>query len=368
MHILWTLLLSFVLPQVAATPARTLVVVQWSDIHYGNEEYVADAWHRAYAEGAKLHPDVALLTGDQADNKCSPADFTKRLRGIIGELRPRIDRLGCPVCITLGNNDVAKNYQTDPDNLAASLKEYRDGLGKRFYLDDLGNGVYPRAVGGITWISINTLIFSPNNAYAGRDEQAARTFAWLEGQLKGLPAGRPVALVAHIPPTYDLYDHKLAWRPAYLERFRQIVASHPGPMLLVGGHFHRNEIHALAVPGRLTMPILLAGSLSFKYGNHPNWRSHGWDFDARGHLQSFAYRIRYPGHDAWNSDWSLEAPMTTASYVGWIQRVASGTRLYLAYMADLYAHNAKWKTWAEAAGARGQALLEVWSCTPALAP
>jgi len=366
LQVLVLLLSLFLVPGLeAAAPPRTVKIVQFSDIHYGNEEYKPEAWHKAFDEGEKVRPDVFLFTGDQADNKCTPEEFWKRLDGVIGEIRVRLDRVRAPAMLVLGNNDLVKNYQTDPEVLNPTLKAYRKGLGSYYYLDELGNGVYPRVVKGITWISLNTQIFSRHNKYSGRPEQAARTLEWLRDALKALPQERPVVILVHIPPTYDLYDHSLSWLAEDLDRFLDVVRDHRGPMLIIGGHYHRNEIHSLTRAGKLDVPILLAGSLSFKYGNYPNWRDYALKFAHRGEMSSFAYRIRYPDDASWNTTWGIERPMRMASISAWITRIGDSTEKYLRYMRDLYAHNKKWESWASAEGARRTMLREVWSTVPA---
>jgi hypothetical protein len=356
-----TLILLFVMPQAAAPQVKgALVVVQWSDIHYGNEQYVAQAWDDAYKKGKALRPDIVVLTGDQADNKCTPEEFQKRLRGFGADLRIKLGQLKRPMAIALGNNDVANNYQTDPDNLGMSTRIYRQTLGRLYYLDDLGNGVMPSTVGGMTWITLNSLMFSPLNKYAEREAQARQTLDFLASELGKLPKGRPVVIVTHIPPTYDLYDKKPAWHAADVERFRSVLAAHGGPAVVMAGHFHRNEVHALALPGKWTVPVLVAGSLSFKYGNYPNWRSYAWKTDRRGHLETVAYRIRYPLQGEWNTFWTMAAPLEEPSWTSFASRLVESKDIYLKYMLDLYAHNVKWQEWAESADQRKSVIDEIW--------
>ncbi len=137
---------------------------------------------------------------------------------------------------------------------------YRRQLGRAFYLDELGNGVCPGAVGGITWISLNSLVFSPLNQYEGRGEQARRTLQWLRQQLAAQPPGRTVVIASHIPPTWDLFGHNPAWEPADLQRLGEILEAYPGCALIVSGHFHRNELHAFTLKQGRAVPVLDAGA------------------------------------------------------------------------------------------------------------
>ncbi|MCL6445135.1 MAG: CoA transferase, partial [Alicyclobacillus sp.] len=84
-----------------------------------------------------------------------------------------------PFIVCLGNNDLYPNYDTSPESLEQGLLPYRQLLGSNYYLDDLGHGIYPRTIAGSTWITLNSMVFSPANKYEGRPEQARRTLEWL---------------------------------------------------------------------------------------------------------------------------------------------------------------------------------------------
>lgn len=334
-------------------PAHTLTVVTWSDIHFGNVEYQPQAWREAYDEGRRLRPDVVVMCGDQIDSFQSTAPmFANRLERFLTDLRRRLDRLGAPVVLAYGNNDFAEDYQTDPALLAVTTSAYRRLLGPYAYLDDLGNGVYPRGVGGMTWISLNSVIFSPLNRYAGRQEQARRTFGWLERTLRGLAPGRPIVLVMHVSPTFDLYSGHLSWERAHVRRLSEILGRYRGPVVMLAGHYHRNEIHGFEVAGRGPVPVLVTGSVSFKFGNHPCWRTSTWTLGADGGVRRFDWRNRYPGHPAWTRAWSLDAPYAVSTYRALMRRLGDDVGFYLRYLEDLYAHNARWRTWADGAGQR----------------
>lgn len=330
-----------------AAGTRKISVVTWTDIHFGNEKYEPTAWREAYDGGCSLHPDVVAMTGDQMDNKCSKEEFLDRQDAFLRELSQRLDKLEAPVMITYGNNDFYANYQTDPEVLKTTTDAYARWLGKYVYLDALGNGVYPRTVAGMTWISVNSQIFSQRNRYAGRGQQADRTFAWLGARLSSLPRGRPVVLLLHIPPSYDLYDGGLSWRPQDLQKLGELLKNYRGPVVLLSAHYHRNEVHAFTVPGRGPVPLLVAGSASFKYGNFPNWRSSQWTLSPDGSVARFDWVNHYPGHPAWDAAWNLVAPYAPSTYRALAESLRDNLEAYLAYMVDLYAHNADWKKWAD---------------------
>lgn len=359
------LALLFLAPSWAAPPERNLVLVQWTDIHYGNEEWDPAAWHSALAEGTAMRPDAILLTGDNADNKCDAPEFARRTEFFLKKYVPRILGSGAPVLLSMGNNDFGANYQSDPENLAPVLAAYRRHFGKAWYLDDLGNGTYPRTVAGMTWISINSLVFSPLNQYENRGVQAERTFSWLQAEMERQPAGRPIVLLTHIPPTWDMYGHNPAWDPQFLGRLQSLLEARKGPVVIVAGHFHRNEVHAFSLRDGRAVPVLDAGSLSLKYGNQANWRSYLWTLDPAHTPTRMAWRIRYPKHPEWNSLYSVDRPFLARTWSDYVARLASEKGFYERYMADFWAHNKNWKTDAAKADNR-DAMLDEFFVRPTL--
>jgi hypothetical protein len=331
---------------VSAAP-RKLTVVTWTDIHYGNERYVPAAWKEAYEEGLALHPDVVMMTGDQMDNKCSREEFLRRQEVFLTDLRKRLDRVRAPIMLVFGNNDFYANYQTDPEVMKPTMEAYARHLGRLDYLDELGNGVFPRPVGGMTWITINSQIFSPLNHYHGAPEQAEKTLGWLAARLAALPQGRNVVILMHIPPSFDLYDGKLSWESRQVERLRRILAGCKGRVVLLGAHYHRNEIHGFEIPGKGMAPLLVAGSVSFKYGNHPNWRSTAWTLARDGTVERFDWINHYPGQPTWRATWKLIRPFAPATYGAFASLLGQSLPEYLRYMEDLDAHNASWRKWAD---------------------
>jgi hypothetical protein len=220
---------------------------------------------------------------------------------------------------------------------------YRRHLGRAFYLDELGNGVCPGAVGGITWISLNSLVFSPLNQYEGRGEQARRTLQWLRQQLSAQPPGRTVVIASHIPPTWDLFGHNPAWEPADMQRLAEILEAYPGCALIISGHFHRNELHAFTLKQGRAVPVLDAGALSGKYGYRPNWRSHYWTLDSRAVPQTLAWRNRYPADRSRDRVWQVGQPFLARTWSGWVLRLAGEPEFFLRYMEDFWAQSDSWR-------------------------
>lgn len=343
------MLLQSLLALVLLLRPAPVTVVQWSDIHYGNEEYRPAAWAQARREAAAVHPQMVVISGDQADNKCSQSTFMAREKGVVRDIQAATPKT--PVVVCLGNNDVPDNYQSAPDDLQPTIALYRKTIAPQ--LDDLGNGVYPRDVAGMRWIAINSVIFSPKDHYRHRDEQATRTLDFLQRSLDRVPQGVPVVLVMHVPPVRDEIDDRLCWVPADLHRFVDIVRRHRNPVTVLAGHFHRNEMHALDLGDGRMVPILLAGSLSHKYGAEPNWRTYRFPVQ---------YTIRYPDHPDWQQTWSV--PLTPGTFRAWCDRLQSDTAFYTRYMADLFAHLDLWETLSQPPEVRARVTEELIQQSP----
>lgn len=331
--------LSALLPRPARAKTRDLHFVQWSDVHWGSDEDAPDAWREALERGLSENSPLVVFTGDHGDNGQGRGDFAERTRGFWGTAH---DRLGSrPLVLTLGNADFRENYQTDPANLAETEKLYREIWGDRYYLDALGNGWQQHQ--GIDWISLNTQIFSYKNRYPKADEQASTSLDWLAERLS--QARGACVLLLHIPPTVDLFNGLQAWRAEPRERLWSVLMAHSGAVTILGGHFHRNEVHAFKRP-QGEVCVLVTSSLSRKYGYSPNWRSNHWSLDDRGQLLRADYDLLYPGHADFRSHYRLERPQ---DFLTQVDRTA--------YLNDLFARhpqiNDRWKELTEQFWIRG---------------
>ena len=313
--------LSALFPRPALSRTRSLHFVQWSDVHWGSDEDAPDAWREALERGLAEEPPLVLFTGDHGDNGRGRGDFGERTRGFWGTAR---ERLGSrPLLMTLGNADFRENYQTDPANLAETAGLYREIWGDRYYLDGVGNG--SQRVENLDWISLNTQVFSYKNRYPKADEQAQASLDWLAQRLQAAPGG--CVLLLHIPPTVDLFNGLQAWRSEPLQRFWSVLTAHTGPVTVLGGHFHRNEVHAFKRP-QGEVCVLVTSSLSRKYGYSPNWRSNHWTLGDQGELIRADYDLLYPGHGDFRSHYKVERPQ---DFLTQVDRTA--------YLNDLFAHH-----------------------------
>ena len=313
--------LSALLPRPARANTRALHFVQWSDVHWGSDEDAPDAWREALTRGLAENSPLVVFTGDHGDNGKGQGDFAERTRGFWGTAR---DRLGDkPLVLTLGNADFRENYQTNPTNLAETQKLYQEIWGDRYYLDALGNGW--KRLEGLDWISLNTQIFSYKNRYEKADEQAQASLDWLAQRLRQAENG--CVLLLHIPPTVDLFNGLQAWRKEALDKFWSVLNAYDGAATILGGHFHRNEVHAFKRP-QGEVCVLITGSLSRKYEYSPNWRSNHWTLDEKGRLLRADYDLLYPGHPDYRAHYKLERPQ---DFLTQVDRTA--------YLNDLFAHH-----------------------------
>jgi len=339
----WLLVVLLALGALAQEPLR---LAQWSDIHSGGEHYAPGALEEARRASLAFRPHALLITGDNGDNGESPETFYDRLGAFLRKLAYSLREVRVPLVLCLGNNDFQANYQTDPPLLEATERLFRQAFGRRYYLDRLGNGVLPEKPGGQTWITLNTQIFSRKNRYAGADEQAAQTLDWLRRQL----GHGPVVLVMHIAPTVDLWDGKQAWRPDCLKRFAALLQDYPDPVTIVAGHYHRNQVQFLKRP-QGDVPILIAGSVSTKYGYEPNWRTWEWIAGA------YEYTVFYPGHPDWTRRYRVEG---AESFLRQLQDPA----FYAGFVTDLFAHHKEESTRVADPGLKAQYLNDFYVSSP----
>lgn len=317
--------------------STSLKFVQWSDIHLYHQDTSEQDFISSLKEGLADKPKLVALTGDCVDNKCAADEFTQRTKKFVDQYLTKLRDSHLPLCLSFGNNDFAKNYSTEPSVQQPVFAAYKSCLGDGYYLDELGNGVYPKMVAGLTWITINSLVFSPDNPYNGKGVQARRTLEWLAYQLKQLPRGRSVVVLSHVPPTMDIYSNTLAWEAPFIEQYQNIIQDAPGPLVTISGHFHRNEQHVFALAGQRVSPVLDAGGLSGKYGYLPNYRMHTWRVQ-QGRPVSFTWQTRYPGRSKLNSTTAIVNPFTMPVWDQFLARLVSDKAFFQNYVAEFWAH------------------------------
>ncbi len=332
---------------VLAEDRPSLSVVHLTDPHWGNPTFEFKAWEEAWQDLNQIAPEMLVLTGDHADNRCLMPEFFRRTQEFLDDLQQRLEGKSYTLALTLGNNDLWPNYSTEPKVMDEVLERYESALGDRHYLDHLGNGVLPNPPQGTAWISINTQIFSTKNPYPGSEQQAKETFRWLADVLRQTPKDQTVYLLCHIAPVYDLWDEKLSWREPWVEATLDLLQESPHRIVILAGHFHRNEIQSLDLGEGRSIPVLVAGSMCRKYEYHSSWRH--YKFSERG----VSYDLNYPEHRDWQSNYALEDLFELETFQRMKDRLGTDTEKYKSYARDLYAHHSEWEVWSQHPSKRG---------------
>jgi hypothetical protein len=198
-----------------------------------------------------------------------------------------------PVVPSIGNNDVFPDYFLDAevesyDNniLNISIQGFHTFFLSEEELNNFSKGGYfARDVSEvITVLSLNTVVYSVNHqpSQTYLDDPMGQ-FAWMEEQFKrALQSGRSLYILGHIPPTIGSYRHSQFWHDQYVEKFFSVVDGYKG--IIVGhlfGHLHTEEFRLLQPfgYGSLSIPLLLASSVSPVYGSNPSFRLVSYNSD-----------------------------------------------------------------------------------------
>ncbi len=349
--------------------APSVSFVEWTDIHLGSDKTDLGLWDKAFQQG--LNDDLAsfyVLCGDMVDNKdADQAAFNKRVDDFSEKyLRTMVDRCD-PVILTCGNNDFYINYSTDPNNMRPTLESWKKAMGRQYYLDDLGNGVYPKHFGGLTWISMNSLIFCTKNSCdpAILKEQRQRTLAWIEKALNKVPVRSTAVIVCHVPPCIDAYDHKEMWDKDSMRTFRNILSRTSCNVVILSGHTHRNELHAIYINEAETVPVIVAGSISQKYGYKANYRRHIWEFDHQtGCPNRLSWNLYYVGEPLNDGCDTVEMPTFPQTWLDFMHSLATQNRTYYPYIHDFYSGSDDWYKLSQQSELRSKLVQEVLVTRP----
>ena len=208
------------------TLAADLTFVQMSDPQFGmfaeNRDFARETvnFEKAIADANKLRPAFVVVTGDLVNQAGNEAQIDEYLR-----VSKQLDR-AIQIHQVAGNHDVGN--EPTPDSLAA----YRKKLGPDYYVFRQGNFL------GIVLNS--SLIQHPD----GAPEEAAKQFAWLNAELKKIPAGVHVAIFQHIPfflkdpnEKDDYFNIPMATRAKFLALFETYNV-----VYCFAGHYHRNSL------------------------------------------------------------------------------------------------------------------------------
>ncbi|MBQ7502633.1 metallophosphoesterase [bacterium] len=326
-------------------PAVNLVL--WSDIHIGEPNTNMQYWEKLLDEGLKNKEASAFIfSGDLVDNKNADEKiFQERIDIFCHDYVPKMLSAGRPLIVAYGNNDFYKNYNTEPDNMRPVMDSMKKAMGEAYYLDELGNGVYPRLINGVTFITMNSLIFSAQNSCpeAILKKQREDTMNWLKASLAAVPADSAAVIVCHVPPCVDAWNNKMHWDGDYMKRFHQILADSECSVMVLSGHTHTNEIHAYRIDEVKSAPIFIVSSIAQKYGYNAAYRTARIDFDAEtGVPVKISWTVHYANPTFGETSVVINEPCSTET-VEAIGELLDDDAFYFNYMEDFYTRCTDWR-------------------------
>ena len=367
-NFLWLLVLLLVVAapslQAASWPS-SLSFVFWADIHQGHPDTPENAWPAAFAQG--IDDGLAsffILGGDMVDNKDLPQEqFVERMRNFTqGYARKLVDR-GKPLIFTYGNNDFYKNYNTDPANMRPTFEVWSQSLGDKYYLNELGNGIYPQELGGATLFTLNSIIMAAQNSYDPSQlyMQRQETLNWLDANLKALESDDTAIIVSHIPPCFDAFNHRSMWDKQTLMQFHQILTEVDCNVIILSAHTHRNEMHALYIDDYRSIPIIVSGAISQKYGYNANYRRFTVEYNQdNGEPSRLSWALRYLEFPQNSRVDLVDNPITTDTWNRFLDALTADQEVYRDYVRDFYASRDDWQELARQSKLRQAILGEVF--------
>eukprot|EP00931_Biecheleriopsis_adriatica_P109881 TRINITY_DN84149_c0_g1_i1.p1 TRINITY_DN84149_c0_g1~~TRINITY_DN84149_c0_g1_i1.p1 ORF type:complete len:592 (-),score=58.58 TRINITY_DN84149_c0_g1_i1:148-1659(-) len=249
----------------------------------------------AYSVAASLGDvEFVLFTGDftrhQQDLMPDPSkNVTATIEQTLHALSTH-DSVGTISVGALGNDDSPQDYQlniTTNETQNPWLSDVatvfsREGCLSSSTLDKYTyGGFYEQSVGGLTVITLNTIIYSVRHIPQPPPGEMlpADPFGqleWLRNRLQHASAtGQTVWIVSHIPPGMETYGYTQLWHPEYLAAYQSILEQ---PELggtvaaQLFGHTHSDEFRLMPRAPEKMGPVLIAGAISPIYRSNPTFR------------------------------------------------------------------------------------------------
>lgn len=238
------------------------------------------------AHGLRTKYDAAVRVHDNVHYR----RFVDRtMRFLADELREAFPR--SRLIPVLGNNDSdCGDYAVTPGSsfLARTAATWGASLGatdpKAFVAQFSTGGYYtvPLSAGGATAIVLNDVLWSPTYRNRCGDLAAnpgAAELRWFRATLRALK-GKPVWVVAHIPPGVDAYASLHAKPPAAVEYLRSrfnrgmiaAMDATSGIEMTLVGHTHMNAFRVIGPdPSRPSSPVLAMPAISPIFGSNPTF-------------------------------------------------------------------------------------------------
>lgn len=203
------------LEKAAASPAEEFTFVQMCDTQLGMGGYEKDVRHfeLAVEQINAIAPDFVLICGDLVGkaNEKSFADFNRIKAGF-----------KIPCHCAAGNHDVG-NKPT-----AASLKNYREKIGKDYFSFEHK---------GYTFVVANTQLWK-----APLEGESEKHDAWFTATLKAAKErGRPVVVVTHYPLFVKSSDEEENYYNIEPVKRKELLAllESSGVVAMLAGHTHK---------------------------------------------------------------------------------------------------------------------------------
>jgi predicted phosphodiesterase len=200
-----------------------------SDTHLSPRTPEADAnWDAVVDHVGRTLPDLVVHLGDLTLDGMNDASELSRARGLL-------DRLPVSWHAVPGNHDVGDNPLATQANGEAITPGRHES-----WVDAIGADHWALELDGRTLIGLNAQLFG--SGLSAESDQ----WRWLSGQLEGMPADHPTALVMHKPLSAP--EHELAVAPPYRfvpqparRQLERLLAGRATP-LAVSGHVHQFRV------------------------------------------------------------------------------------------------------------------------------
>jgi sphingomyelin phosphodiesterase acid-like 3 len=281
----------------------------------------------AAAEAVGGSAEFVLFTGDfvrhgQSSMPEPEADVLgtiANVSSILGQAFPDLLGKFHIVAGALGNDDSPQDYYL---NITTNMPSnpWLTQVGETFLreralapefegLYDYG-GYFERQLGGLTILTINTIIYSVNHWPVAEElpEDPFLQFSWLRERLQhAAREKRAVWIMGHIPPGMETYHYTELWHPQYMEAYLALVQDPELGAVVAAqlfGHLHADEFRLLPQPPAGSGPILLTGALSPIYDNNPSFRVVEYD-SVSGRLLNYSVYYANMTEGSQEPQWSL---------------------------------------------------------------
>jgi len=232
----------------AAPRKRSLRLAHLTDMHVQPELSAGDGMAAAltHAQSLKDPPQLIVTGGDMVMDLLGVDAARSKAQWNVWQ-KVLQQECSLPVKHCIGNHDV-----WGWNKVASKTTGQEPGWGKQQAIDNfrLPGRYYGFDQGGWRFLVLDSIFPNPGKVYIGRlDEEQ---FAWLQKELKNVPATTPVALVSHIPilsvsviEFVQQVDNNITLPAGAVhsdaKRIVNLLKQHPNVKLCLSGHLHLTE-------------------------------------------------------------------------------------------------------------------------------